>query len=101
VLDGVRQRGDPKRVLARIGKRTTVLERVAGREPGELPLEVAEREFLDAVDGKKTLSALVSGGVVPPPHAARLLYAYFLLGLLRVREPMKVQFRTMGEKYQE
>lgn len=99
VLEGVRHRGDPKRLLGRIGKRTTVVERTSGRPPEDLSLEPSEMEFLESVDGKKTLADIVAAGPVPPPQAARLLYAFFILGLLRHREPTKVQFRTVGRKY--
>lgn len=100
VLEGVRHRGDPKRLLARIGKRTTIVERASGHGAEELTLETSEKELLDKVDGKKTLADIVSGGPPPPPHAARLLYAFFVLGMVRIREPMKVQFRTLGRKYE-
>jgi hypothetical protein len=101
VLQGIRRMSEAKALLARVGSKGTILERVAHSEDADLRLEPEEAVFLEAVDGKRTLFDLVSAGPLPPAQNARLLYAFRLLGLVQPREvkPMKVQFRTTGEKF--
>lgn len=101
VMQGIRKISEPKRLIARVGSKGTILERDPNGDGSDLRLEPQESAFLETVDGKKTLFDLVSAGPLPPAQGARLVYAFRLLGLVRPREskPMKVQFRTMGEKF--
>lgn len=102
VMQGIRRIAAAKALIPRVGSKATVLERVAGADESDLELEPDERAFLETVDGKRTLFDLVSAGPLPPAQAARLLYAFRLLGLVQPRhaKAMKVQFRTMGgEKF--
>lgn len=101
VLQGIRKMAEAKVLIARVGSKGTVLERVPGSDISDLKLEADESAFLQKVDGKKTLFELVSGGPMAPAQSARILYAFRLLGLIQPREirPMKVQFRTTGEKF--
>jgi hypothetical protein len=101
VMQGIRKITEPKRLIARVGSKGTILERVPDGDGSDLKLDPQESEFLDTVDGKRTLFELVSAGPLSPAQGARLLYAFRLLGLVRPRakKPMKVQFRTMGEKF--
>lgn len=102
VLEGVRGMSDIKRLLGRVGGKSTVLERNPDRRPSDLDLDATETGVLESIDGKLTLSELISLGITPPPRAARTLYALFILGLIQPRaaRPMKVQFRTSGGKYE-
>ncbi|MGH9458603.1 MAG: DUF4388 domain-containing protein [Thermoanaerobaculia bacterium] len=95
VVQGVRRTGDPKRLLARIGSKTTILECVAERDLAEIPLDPAELALLERVDGRATLFDLTSTEVLPPPQAARALYLFHVLGLTQPRRSkrMKVQVR--------
>ncbi|HEY0590986.1 MAG TPA: DUF4388 domain-containing protein [Thermoanaerobaculia bacterium] len=101
VMEGIRKITEPKRLIARVGSKGTILERVPDGDESDLKLDAQESAFLGTVDGKKTLFELVSAGPLSPAQGARLLYAFRLLGLVRPRatKPMKVQFRTMGEKF--
>lgn len=103
VLQGIRKMAEAKALVARVGSKATVLERVPGADDSDVKLEPEESAFLETVDGKRTLFDLVSAGPLPPAQGARLIYAFRLLGLVRPREAkpkaMKVQFRTSGEKF--
>jgi hypothetical protein len=101
VLQGIRKMAEAKVLIARVGSKGTVLERVPGSDTSDLKLEPQESSFLQSVDGKKTLFELVSAGPMTPAQSARTLYAFRLLGLIQPRDvrPMKVQFRTSGEKF--
>lgn len=101
VLEGIRKMAEAKALIARVGSKGTILERVPGSDGSDLKLEPEETAFLESVDGKRTLFELVSSGPLPPARGARILYAFRLLGLIQPREnkPMKVQFRTSGEKF--
>jgi hypothetical protein len=101
VLEGIRRIADAKTLVPRVGSKGTVLERVDTADLSEIRLDADEEAFLDGVDGKKTLFELVSSGPLPPAPSARLLYAFRLFGIVQARQgkPMKVQFRTLGEKF--
>lgn len=101
VLQGVRTMLDAKRLVARLGTKSTVLDRVPGKDASELLLDAEENALLEAVDGKKALVELIATPGMPPPQNAKMLYAFSIFGLVQVRsvKPMKVQFRTSGEKY--
>ena len=60
-----------------------------------------EQRLLDAVDAKRVLYELVNTPPLPSSDNARILYAFFALGLIVPREPrqIKVQLKTDGGKY--
>ena len=102
VLQGIRKMtADAKALIARVGSKGTILERVPGSDTSDLTLDQEERAFLESVDGRLTIFDLVSSGVLAPAKSARILYGFRLLGLVQPRDvkPMKVQFRTSGEKF--
>ncbi len=93
ILRGVRRMPDARALLARIGSKTTVVERTdvalafaAGKE---------EQALLAAVNGKRTLYDIVNLADNPADNA-RLLYGLFVLGLIRgkIRRPIKVRMKT-------
>lgn len=94
LLEGVLAVGDPKQLLARIGSRTTLLERTS--EPVPVHLTPAEEELLKAVNGRRTLLDLASLPFNPPSVNGQLLYAFWALRLVSVKEPkqIKVQVKT-------
>jgi hypothetical protein len=99
VLEGIRRSGDVKRLVNRMGSAATVLEKASGRPPLSLFGE-SERVFYEAVDGKTPLRELCARGPGNESENARLLYAFFCLGLLRrSRAPAgakKIQYKTEG-----
>jgi len=105
VLQGVRRMPDARVLVARLGTRTTVLQRT--ESPAD-DLNIGphmgadEQRLLDVVDGRRVISDLVNTPPLTPGENARILYALFALGLLVVRRPsgqIKVQVKvgTPGE----
>lgn len=95
VLEGVRF-AEAKTLLSRVGPKTTILEIDPDSERNAPELTQLEKRLLSAIDGKKSLSQLTQ---VPPLSAvdnARLLYAFFVLRLVRPKTPkqIKVQVRS-------
>jgi hypothetical protein len=83
IVEGIRRSADPRRLVQRLGQATTVLER-EGTSGDLLSLFTAEeRAYYDRVDGKTALQPLCGKGPGAAADNARLLYAFFCLGLLR------------------
>ena len=95
ILEGARY-VDARAVVRRIGSRNTVLEPNSEEERnGKLELTEDEERLLREVDGKRSLAELAK---IPPLTAAQnaqLLYAFFVLRLIRAKAPkqIKVQIR--------
>lgn len=100
VVEGVRHMPDAKMLLARIGTKTTVVARTE-LQLGELSLDEDEQHLLDAIDGKQALGDLVNRPPLAAGVNARLLYAFFVLGLIAVKAPrgLKVKVSTAGGKH--
>ncbi len=99
LLEGIRRAANVKRMIQRLGSAQGVLEKTS--DAGLGLFSVQEREFFDAVDGKTPLQQLCSRGPGSLAENARLLYAFFCLGLLRrirVASPVgkKIQYKTEG-----
>jgi hypothetical protein len=100
ILHGVRHVAEARTLVARLGTKTTLFGRSAGHTEG-LVLDADEQNLLDAVDGRKVLYELVNTPPLTSSDNARILYAFFALGLIVPREPrqIKVQVKTDGGKY--
>ena len=62
----------------------------------DLHLSADEQRLLDAVDGRRALYDLVNTPPLPPGENARILYAFFALGLIVAARParqIKVQVK--------
>ena len=84
VLHGCKTVGDAKRLVGRLGNKTTVFTRPA--PPGHLAaleLEANEEQLLAVVDGRRTLFELCERGPYSPALNARVLYGFQCLGLIR------------------
>jgi len=100
VLEGIRRTSDVRRLVRRLGSAGTILEKTSG--PPLSLFDASERSLYDAVDGKTTLRDLCARPPRTEAENARLLYAFFCLGLLRrARETVsggkKIQYRTGGK----
>jgi two-component system OmpR family response regulator len=95
VIEGVRHSPDAKMLLGRIGGRTTVLA-PTGKEIAELQLDENEQHLLESVDGKRPLGDLVNTAPLASGVNARLLYAFFVMGMIEVKQstPIRVKVQT-------
>jgi hypothetical protein len=100
ILRGVRHVADARALVARLGIKTTLFARATGHTEG-LILDADEQHLLDTVDGRKVLYELVNTPPLAASDNARILYAFFALGLIVPREPrqIKVKLKTDGGKY--
>jgi hypothetical protein len=97
VIDGVRQVPDAKRLVARVGQKATLLERNAAFPVADLPLQPAEEQLLNAIDGKMTLYDLISLNIFPPAEAAKMLYSFYALKLITVKQPKQIKVQVRGK----
>jgi hypothetical protein len=95
VIEGVRHSPDAKMLLGRVGGRTTVLA-PTGKEITELLLDENEQRLLESVDGKRPLGDLVNTAPLAAGVNARLLYAFFVMGMIDVKQsaPIRVKVQT-------
>jgi len=101
IVEGIRRAADARRLVQRLGQATTLLERE--ETPGDLLslFTPAERAYYDRVDGRTALQPLCGKGPGAAADNARLLYAFFCLGLLRKSAAApsgakKIRYRTGG-----
>ena len=98
VLEGIRRTPNVKRLVRRLGSAGTLLEKTAG--PPLSHFEASEQALYDAVDGKTTLKELCARPPRSEVDNARLLYAFFCLGLVRrgrtTSGAKKIQYKTGG-----
>lgn len=99
ILEGVRRVSDVRRLVARLGNATTVLERTRNSLLELFTSE--ERQFYEAIDGRTPLQRLASRGPGSLPENARVLYAFYCLGLVRKLRgssagAKKIQYKTEG-----
>ncbi|MGH9399242.1 MAG: DUF4388 domain-containing protein [Thermoanaerobaculia bacterium] len=100
ILEGIRRSADVRRLVQRLGHAQTILE----RQPSTLLdlFSASERGFFDKVDGRTPLQKLCAKGPGTVTENARLLYAFYCLGLLRKRRGSgdtglkKIQYKTEG-----
>ncbi len=105
IFEGIRRAPDAKLLLNRLGTRDTLLQPCFRTEELiEVGLGEAEYGLLTQVDGRTSLYELCSSGPRTPSDNARLLYAFWVLHLVRnVQQtrtgsgPVKIQLRTSGD----
>lgn len=104
ILEGIRRAADVRRLVARLGNAATVLERT----PGELTaiFSPEERAYYERVDGKIPLQPLCGKGPGAAADNARILYAFFCLGLVQKRLAAapggrKIRYTTSGGRQGE
>lgn len=92
VLRGVRRTPDARSLIARIGTKATILDKVD--KPVDFALAADEKALLKLANGKRTLIELVKGN----SDNARILYGLFVIGLITAKEGhrIKVQIKTQS-----
>ena len=101
IVRGIRLSPDTKALVARLGRKTTVLKPSYSTEDLiEVALDAEEYELLRMVDGRRTLYDLCNGGPFGVPENARLLYAYRVLRLVETAGEAKggVKIRVAADK---
>jgi hypothetical protein len=98
ILEGIRRAKDVRRFVQRLGHAMTLLERTPD---GLISLfKPEERAYYDRVDGKTALQPLCGKGPGAAADNARVLYAFFCLGLLRKSAlapgAKKIRYNTGG-----
>lgn len=84
ILEGIKRAPDAKALVARLGRKETVFRSTWSPETLiEAALNREELELLRMVDGERTLYQLCTKGPHSPAENARLLYAFFILRLIR------------------
>jgi len=84
VIRGVKRAANAKSIVQRMGGRDTMLEpNYRAEELIEVGLDRDEYALLASVDGKRTLYELCTAGPLTAADAARGLYAFSVLGLVR------------------
>ncbi|HVT04056.1 MAG TPA: DUF4388 domain-containing protein [Thermoanaerobaculia bacterium] len=96
VLQGVRSVPDPRFLLQRVGKKTTILMRLSDADFSNLTFSPEEEQLLRGVDGKKSFFDLTNTPPLSPLENAKILYAFFALRLVGVKalKQIKVQVKT-------
>lgn len=97
VMEGVRHMNDPKALIAHLGGKTTVLVRTGTAVP-DLVLDEDETNLLQAANGKRALYDLAN---LPPLAAgvnARLLYAFWTLGLIAHKPDTRVKVQVRSSR---
>jgi hypothetical protein len=100
ILEGIRRAADVRRFVQRLGNAQTILE----KQPSALLdlFSEPERSLFEKVDGRTPLQPLCAKGPGTVPENARLLYAFYCLGLLCKRRRSgteglkKIQYKTEG-----
>jgi two-component system, OmpR family, response regulator len=98
IVEGIRRSAAVKRFIDRLGAGHSVLERTNGGAREGL-LKESESAYLEAVDGRTPLQLLCQKGPGTVSENARLLYAFFCLDLVRIKEApgvRKLQWKTEG-----
>lgn len=115
ILQGIKRAPDAKALVARLGRKETVLEPCYKTEQlVELALDSDEYRLLTLVDGRRTLYDVCTLGPHSASENAKVLYAFQILQLLRPagapapearrEEPagtgaIKIRFKTQGDKF--
>lgn len=86
ILEGVKRSGDAKVLVSRLGGKDTVFQPTFSTDDLiEISLDRDEYALLRSIDGRKTVYELCTAGPLSAAEAARRLYAFSVLHLVRKR----------------
>ncbi len=100
IADGIRRLPDPRRVVSRLGPSWTVFERgEVGAGDSGVSWSEGEMKLLSLVDGRRSLRDLITAGPGDVSTNARLVYAFWVLHLVKRRDVLtsgirKIQWKT-------
>lgn len=94
VMEGVRRVRDARLLVARIGKKATILSKVSNADFSNLNLAAEEQVQYDIVDGRTPFVDLVQLGPLAPAENAKILYALFALKLIAVKDSAGVKVKV-------
>jgi hypothetical protein len=100
ILQGVKRAPDARALVARLGRKETIFEPVWTTEDLiEVAIDEVELKLLRLVDGKRTLYDVCTNGPLSPAENARLVYALYVLRLIRRSASdrpgvLKIRFRA-------
>jgi len=84
ILQGIKRAANARSLVQRLGGREALFEpHYRFEDLIEIALEDQEYRLLSQVDGKRTLYEVCTHGPLAAADNARLLYAFFVLGLIR------------------
>lgn len=98
IVAGIRRVRSVRRLIDRLGSGHGLLERSNGQFPTGI-FDADETAFHASVDARTPVQLLCQKGPGTQAENARLLYAFFCLDLVRVKEPTgvrKLQWKTEG-----
>jgi hypothetical protein len=98
IMQGVRRMPDARVLVSRLGTKTTLLERTAN-DAVDLALAADEGALLEHVDGRTPLVDLIATPPLGSADNARILYGFFALQLVSIRQPVRVQIKTESGKH--
>lgn len=94
VLQGVRMMSDVRALIARIGGKTTLVERNPNADARTIEFSEEESRLLERVDGKKTLFELTNEPPASPLQNGRTIYALHALGIIQVKTAQKIKVQV-------
>lgn len=97
ILEGIKRMKDPKRLVKRLGRREDVFEPTdhALTLLPSLPLSTEDKGVFRLVDGERTFLQVIQTSSVDSGKTAKILYALFILGLIRKKND-SVSIATPG-----
>jgi len=106
IVDGIQRAPNSKALVAKLGKRDTVLEPCYRTEEViDIGLNADEFRLLKLVDGKRTLYEICAQGPFDASQNVRLLHAYEVLQLIRHSRAggrggaIKIKLKTSGDRF--
>lgn len=103
IVQGIRRAPSAKSLVARLGSRETMFEPSYRVEDLiEIGLEGPEYQLLNMVNGRRSLYDLCLQGPLSQSENAKLLYAFYVLQLIRRAESsggIKIRLKTEGEGF--
>ncbi|MGE5233640.1 MAG: DUF4388 domain-containing protein [Acidobacteriota bacterium] len=103
IVQGIRRAPSAKSLVARLGSRETMFEPAYRVEDLiEIGLEGPEYQLLNMVNGRRSLYDLCLQGPLSQSENAKLLYAFFVLQLIRRAESsggIKIRLKAEGEGF--